>query len=214
MLTLRSITITAIAIANTALAYAQPSDINYYEGKEQVAGQYVTYAINEYYPDSYKQSNRFYLNNVCNVMERSPIRYANGKYPESVRHIGCSFIHKKYNTMQMYKALIESFTAKQIAGMYAAERRSSTGIGLIIDPLGRVIEVTLSIPNEPAFTSIPPDIYLKFEQNLKRYVKYREDQCGAPGVYVYYYINISSWFPVSDAKYKRKLERYIREYLK
>ena len=146
-------------------------------------------------------------------MEKSPIRYANGKYPESVRNPGHSFYHQRYNTMQMYKALIESFTAKQIADMYPVGRNASAGIGLIMDTLGRVIEVTLWIPNEPAFTSIPPDTYLKFEQNLKRYVNYREDQCGAPGVYVYYYMNIS-WFPVSDAKYKRKLERYIHEYTK
>jgi len=207
MLTLRYITITAIAIANAAFICAQPSDINYYEGKEQVAGKYVTYVINEFYPSS----SHFYLSNVCNVMDRSPVRYANGKYPEPFRSSGCSFRHYKYNSMQMYKALIESFTAKQIAGMYAVGSRSS--IGLIMDPFGRVIEVTLLIPNEPEFTSIPPDIYLKFEQNLKRYVNYREDQCRAPGVYVYYYINIS-WFPVSNVKYKRKLERHIREYTK
>ena len=83
------------------------------------------------------------------------------------------YIGADVDTDSFVQAFIETFSAEEISLLRDGSPATRINIYVTKNNVGVVLEVVLSIWKTPITTAIPPEQWILYEQNLKRYVKWK-----------------------------------------
>ncbi len=102
------------------------------------------------------------------------------------------YIGADVDTDSFVQAFIETFSAEEISLLRDGSPATRINIYVTKNNVGVVLEVVLSIWKTPITTAIPPEKWILYEQNLKRYVKWKgvtEDEQNLQFMHQYFRID-------------------------
>lgn len=136
--------------------------------RDYIYGDQIETSLGITYKIDYALNKEMYLSNILNYKEDQPIVYTSGEavYEEDYDEMVFGDIQRT----TLIEAIEATFTAEEIDEFVVGHDKM--GAMMVVNPTGRVLEISFYIDISPRTLAVSPDQYAQFEQNLKQYVRF------------------------------------------